>query len=328
MSNARYGCLICCSLLFGVVPLRDASDQNFTGWSVPANPLMPLNSEVQDGCPSVSRDGLTIYLASRRYDDTNPNGTLDIWVSHRASLDAPWQTPRPLGSNVNSPTSNELCPSISRDGHALFFVSDGPILGANCGLRDLYVTRRRDAHDDSGWGTPELLPCGEGMINTAAHDWGEVYWESDDGTAYLYLTSTRAGGAGLDDIYVSTRLGEGEWSVVTPMAALNTSAVDKQPAISRDGLQFIFSSTRSGGQGAGDLWIATRATTDDDWGTPVNLDVFNAPGAIINSPDDETRPALSWDGTELYFGSSRTIVTAGGEDVWVATRRKITGRKN
>jgi Tol biopolymer transport system component len=327
MSNSRYKYLICCGLLLGVAVLRAAMAQDFTAWSAPANLWMPVNSEVQDGCPSVSRDGLTLYLASRRYDVDNPDRTLDIWVSHRASVDDPWQTPARLGDNINSPSSNEFCPSISRDGHRLFFVSDGPILGSNCGQRDLYVTRRRDAHDDSGWGTPELLPCGAGLINTTAQDWGEVYWESDDDTAYLYLTSTRAGGAGLDDIYVSTRTAEGEWSIVTPVSALNTPAIDKQPAISRDGLQLIFSSTRPGGLGSGDLWISTRDTVNEGWGTPVNLDAFNAPGAVINSPYDETRPALSWDGTELYFGSSRPVITVGGEDLWVAKRQKITGKQ-
>jgi hypothetical protein len=230
MSKTRRKYSICCSCVLGVMLLSGAMAQDFSAWSAPTNPLT-LNSEVQDGCPSVSRDGLTIYLASRRYDVNNPSGTLDVWVSHRARVDDPWQTPSRLGNNINSPTWNEFCPSISRDGHTLFFVSDGPILGSNCGARDLYVTRRRNVNDDFGWGTPELLPCGEGLINTTAQDWGEVYWESEDDTAYLYLSSTRVGGAGLDDIYVSTRTAGGAWAAVTPVTALNTSAVDKQPAI-------------------------------------------------------------------------------------------------
>ena len=38
----------------------------------------------------------------------------------------------------------------------------------------------------------------------------------------------------------------------------------------------------------------------DEWAGPVNL------GGAINSSAGETRPSLSWDGTTLYFGSTRT----------------------
>ena len=63
-----------------------------------------------------------------------------------------------------------------------------------------------------------------------------------------------------------------------------------------------------------DLYAATRATTSDSWSTPVNL------GPNVNSAlGAETRPSLSWDGTTLYFGSTRP----GGEgnaDHCVTTR--------
>jgi hypothetical protein len=65
-----------------------------------------------------------------------------------------------------------------------------------------------------------------------------------------------------------------------------------------------------------DLYSATRAAGSDPWSTPVNL------GAGVNSAAAETRPSLSWDGTTLYFGSTRP----GGEgssDHYVTTRERL-----
>jgi hypothetical protein len=45
----------------------------------------------------------------------------------------------------------------------------------------------------------------------------------------------------------------------------------------------------------------------------------------INSTALDARPVVSFDGTELYFHSNRTG-TLGGNDIYVCTRTKITGR--
>ena len=85
----------------------------------------------------------------------------------------------------------------------------------------------------------------------------------------------------------------------------------------RDGLEIFFFSNRTGAiGGSNDIYAASRASTADVWAAPVNL------GASVNSAASETRPSLSWDGTTLYFGSTR----AGGEgfsDIYVTTRARI-----
>ena len=43
------------------------------------------------------------------------------------------------------------------------------------------------------------------------------------------------------------------------------------PCISADELELYFFSGRPGGYGNADLWVATRATVNDEWGTLVNL---------------------------------------------------------
>lgn len=101
-------------------------------------------------------------------------------------------------------------------------------------------------------------------------------------------------------------------------APINTSYSDGTARVSADGLSLYFCSNRPGGSGSYDLWITTRATKDDDWGTPENL------GPTVNSSKDEWAPSISPNGLELYFCSDRHGGWSGGVDIWVATRAVVS----
>lgn len=83
---------------------------------------------------------------------------------------------------------------------------------------------------------------------------------------------------------------------------MNTAANEGLVSVRRDGLEILFGSNRPGGLGATDLWRAERSTQDEGWSEPVNQ-------VVLNTSVDEIRPAISWDGTRLIFGSNRP----GGE---------------
>ena len=85
---------------------------------------------------------------------------------------------------------------------------------------------------------------------------------------------------------------------------------DDLNCFSCDGLELYFDSPRSGGQGNFDLWVLTRASVDDDWGTPVNL------GPAVNSPHDDMLASISADGLTLCFNSNRPA-GQGGYDIWM-----------
>jgi hypothetical protein len=57
----------------------------------------------------------------------------------------------------------------------------------------------------------------------------------------------------------------------------------------------------------------------EPWSTPTNL------GPDVNSAASETRPSLSWDGTTLYFGSTRPASEAGSSDIYLTTRQRFAG---
>ncbi|HAB19739.1 MAG TPA: hypothetical protein DCE44_25305 [Verrucomicrobiales bacterium] len=95
------------------------------------------------------------------------------------------------------------------------------------------------------------------------------------------------------------------------------------PWLSSDGLTLYFASNRPGGYGKFDLWVATRNTTDENWGEPVNL------GPSINTSAAELMPCLSADGLTLYFGDGNPFGwtarngTSENYQIWTATRDNL-----
>src|SRR5687768_9357456 len=99
-----------------------ASAERYSEWSTPVNFGPVVNSVSDDQGAAMTRDGLHLYFLS-----TRPGGVggTDLWVTRRASSDAPWGTPVNLGAAINS-SSNDAAPHITRDGHTMYFVSDRP----------------------------------------------------------------------------------------------------------------------------------------------------------------------------------------------------------
>lgn len=283
----------------------------WSAWSTPVNLGTVINSSASEQHPAISRDGLSLYFSS-----TRPGGLggLDIYVSRRAGLEDPWGTPVNLGPNINT-AGNDLAPAFSPDGHLLYFHSFGR---GGCGGADLFVSRRHDKGDDLGWEPAENLGC---VVNSSFDDAGPTIFEDDaTGVTTLFFTSTRPGGPGDFDIYRSTRVGdEGEFGPATLVTELSGPFRDTRTAISRDGLELFMSSDvngRPGGIGGQDLWVSTRAAITDLWSTPANL------GPGVNTTAFDGAPALSWDGTALYFFSARPG-GSGGNDLYVTTRHRL-----
>ena len=52
---------------------------------------------------------------------------------------------------------------------------------------------------------------------------------------------------------------------------VNSSYRECDPSLSADGLELYFNCIRAGGSGGMDLWVAKRASVDEDWEQPENL---------------------------------------------------------
>ena len=287
-----------------------AAAQTFTDWSAPESLGPALNTAATDGCPFIAKNDLTLYFASNRPGGL---GGLDIYVSRRDSPTAPWQPPQNVTS-VNTP-ANELCPTLTIDGHRLLFVSDRP---NGCGAQDLYVAWRRNKRDEHAWEPAENLGC---EVNSPQNDFTPSYGEDDaTGEAALYFSSARPGLGGTD-IYVSIQQADGTFGAASLVEELSTPFDDQRPNVRRDGLEIFFDSNRNG---SSDLWTSTRAHTDEPWSPPVRLD------APVNTSSMEGRPSLSFHGDALYFmsnrpGSTPTATCAPSIDLYVTRRDRVGG---
>jgi hypothetical protein len=287
---------------FGTLP-----SSNYSDWTGPLNVGPIVNSQFDDYLADISKDGLSLYFTS-----TRPGfGGDDIWVSQRASQDDAWGIPMNIGPLINS-TLDERTPSLSRDGHFLFFVTDRTGFGSY----DIWVSRRDHVHDNFIWGPPMNLGAG---VNSSFNDVGPSFFQNDeDSTISLYFSSNRPGGFGQFDIYAS-RLGvDGSFGPAELVQELSSPQVELRPTIRHDGLETFFNSGPAGNNNGRDLWTSKRDTVNDPWSTPTSL------GTLVNSGVEDSFPALSADGLVLLFNSNRAHPNAsGGLDLYFTTRVKI-----
>lgn len=277
-----------------------ASAQTSPSWSAPVNLGATVNTASTEGCPFLSKDGLSLYLASNR---SGTLGGLDIYVSHRTSVDGPWGTPVTIGPTINS-TASDRCPLITPDEKGLIFVSDR---AGGRGNTDLYIASRTDTQDDFGWGIPTNIFT----INASSDEYGPSAFADAAGTLTLLFTSNRPGGLGFD-IYASVRGANGVFGDATLVTELSSAADDTFPLVRKDGLAMFLASNRPGTLGGSDLWSSTRSSTTAPWSSPVNM------GPVVNSAANEQRSAISSDGTTIIFMSDRPG-GFGGVDLYSTT---------
>ena len=215
-------------------------------WMTIENLGSVVNSNDNEGGPSISADGLSLYFVS---DRPGGLGNKDLYITTRTSTVDPWGEPENLGSVVNS-TAHESVPSISFDGLELYFSDHArpPYRADGLGGQDLWMTTRTSV--DEQWATPTNLGP---EVSTSTWEGGPSI--SSDG---LVLFFHRWRGIGNDDwdIYMARRETKNDpWTEVTNLGpGLNTPDKESNPCISADGCTLYFVSMREGSVGDNDLW--------------------------------------------------------------------------
>lgn len=245
-----------------------------------------VNSTWRENAPNFSADGKTLYFTSSR---PGGSGSRSTWQVTRESLDGPWGNPESI-SSIGGDFSNGS--SVTADGLELYF-ADG-IGGINVGSPrpggqggyDIWVSKRATVDDD--WGEPENLGPN---VNSRSNDGSSSI--TADGLS-LYFGSTRAGGMGGVDVYIARRKHRDDaWETPVNLgAAFNTSSNDWGGGTSADGLTMFVNSGRPGSNSFVDIWVATRSSIDEEFGTPVHfprpLNVSPGTFAMDMSPDGST----------------------------------------
>jgi Tol biopolymer transport system component len=216
---------------------------------------------------------------------------------------------------VNS-ASSDGAPSLSTDGHLLFFQSDR---SGGHGSADIWMSRRANANDDFGWEAPVNLGPD---VNTSDGEFSPDYVQSAD--YYLQNAGAPADAAALyfgrgsivtsQAIYTAPLTRDGRTlGLAVLVHELNSSTNDAAPSVRTDGKEVVFWSLRPGGFGSGDIWVSTRPNVHEPWSPPENV------GPPVNTAFNDRRPNLSRSGRTLLFDSNRPN-GQGLEDIWMATR--------
>jgi Tol biopolymer transport system component len=217
-------------------------------WEPPVNLGSVVNSSGIESGPNLSLDGHLLFFQSNR---PGGQGSNDIYVSHRGNTndDFAWQPPINLGPDVNTAAA-DVGPTYLEHG------DDGPILffarGPSNLLTDIYaapVTRdgqtRGPAALVSELSTPEFT---EGRTSVRPNGRELVFF------------SNRGGGSGGADLWFTTRqTAHDAWSIPVNIGSPpNSPANDLLPFLTRDGRTLLYTSDRSDGFGAFDIWISSR----------------------------------------------------------------------
>lgn len=155
------------------------------------------NDSYPTGFPTLSDDGKTMLFSSVR---PGGFGGWDIYVSN--FVGGEWSAPRNLGSPLNT-QGNEITPFY--DGNNLYFSSDWH---RGLGGQDVF---RAELGSEEIKNIYHLGP----IVNSSYDDYGFIF---NSEQRLGYLTSTRSGGRGNEDI----------WQVVKKTADVTTAATENQ----------------------------------------------------------------------------------------------------
>jgi hypothetical protein len=217
-----------------------------------------------DTTARLSRDELTIYFASDRA------GQMQIYRATRPTVIAPFEGPTRIDELTSSRGLNQ-CPTLTPDGLTMYFET------TRTDHFQIYKTSR--ATLASPW-LPPLSVDAIDLDNEVAGPYlvpgGALYYHID---ANMQLDIFRADALGIRD------LSGADWGTD-----------EGRPVVTDDELTMYFASSKAdpNAQGAHDIWVATRKSSGDAFGSPSVV-------VELSTAVDETPNWVSPDGCRLYF---------------------------
>lgn len=241
----------------------------------------PLNTFRFQYFPALTADSRFLLFTGRPAADSGE----DLFVT-KINKDGSFSAPASISPFINTPY-NEGAGSISGDGKTLVFAScDRPNSVGNC---DLYISRRTG----NTWSKPQNLGR---SVNSP--EWDSQPSLSADGRT-LYFTSTRRGGAGQEDIYVTTLGSDNNWSAARNLGQpVNTPGKDMAPFIHASGTTLYYVTDGLVGMGGLDVY-RSEMQGPARWSEPLNL------GYPLNTHENEASLFISSDNRRGFCSRSR-----------------------
>ena len=251
---------------------------------VPFNPINlgdSINSKYLDLFPSLTADENTLVFMRR--DPYGKDWNEDFYISH--FVKEHWTKARNMGDELNS-IYQDGAMSLTNKGNEMYFASDRK---GGFGSVDIYYSQRKNGK----WTIPVNLGA---SVNSVA--WETQPSISADGKT-LYFVSTRPGGFGGSDIWITTKNLKGLWNTPINLGpTINTKYEEQTPFIHPDGQTLYFSSFGHPGMGSADIFYC-RKDSIGKWSTPINL------GYPINTKNEENSFTVSLDGKHVYYSSEK-----------------------
>ena len=242
-----------------------------------------INSAFAERLPIISPDGKTLWFA-RKYHPQNRGDDAkdDIWVS---TLQGGNTWSRPI--NVGAPLNNE-------EHNFVFSVNPA---GDKLWLANEYNSVKKDGISYSTkngrtWSRPQNV-----HINEHYNNGKYVCYSISNDEQILLMSVTRREGMGENDLYVSFKSENGEYTKPQSLGStINTVGDDSSIFLAADGKTIYFSSNGHAGYGGYDMFRSQRL--DDSWtrwSKPMNL------GKNINSAANDYNYTIPAKGDYAYF---------------------------
>ncbi len=242
-----------------------------------------INSAFAERLPIISPDGKTLWFA-RKYHPQNrgDDAADDIWVSTLQGGNT-WSRPINVGAPLNNEKHNFVF-SVNPAGDKLWLANE-------------YNSVKKDGISYSTkngrtWSRPQNV-----RINDHYNEGPFVCYHISNDEEVLLMSVTRREGMGENDLYVSFKVKNGEYTKPKNLGStINSVGDDSSIFLAADGKTIYFSSNGHAGYGGYDMFRSQRL--DDSWtrwSEPVNL------GKNINSAAHDYNYSIPAKGDYAYF---------------------------
>ncbi len=253
-------------------------------------PVEQINSISDEFTPQISPLGNRLYFTSNRkggFDHMkDPSRVNDFGQDIYYSFDVyeGWSTPKLMPEPINS-MNDDFGASFTGDAQTMVYVRCGE--EESVGGCDLYIA----TVEGKKWTEPVNMG---NVVNSEG--WDSQPSISSDGSKIVFA-STRDGGYGGIDLYITEKNHLGEWGIPQNLGGIvNTPYKDSSPYLAPDGKSLYYASEGHPGLGGQDIFYSLF--DNGRWTKPLNL------GAPINSTGDDKNFTTSAAG-KAFFASSR-----------------------
>lgn len=153
-------------------------------WSDPVRMNSNINTKGHEPSVYITSDEKILYFVSNRADGL---GGRDIWYATK-DASGEWGEIKNMGPTINTPY-DEDAPFVTKDGKTFYFSSRGH---NSIGGYDIF---KSELGENGAWQTPVNVGL---PINSGGED---IYYILSEDATYAYLSSSRAYGFGVMDIY-------------------------------------------------------------------------------------------------------------------------------